>query len=162
MFSSDSFWALVSLIIFIAIIYAVGAPKQIIAALDRRTERIRDELAEARKTREEAQLLLAEYQRKRLDAEKEAESIVEEARQEAKRLTEEANEKLSEMVERRTKAAENKIAQAEAQAVSEVRTKATNLAVAAATQLLERKLGDTKAGKDMMARSIDTVKDRLH
>ena len=161
MFNTDTFWALVGLIIFFVIVVLVGAPKQIIALLDTRTTRIREEIDEARKAREEAQSLLAEYQRKRHDAEAEADSIVEEARREAKRLTEEANEKLREMVERRTKAAETKIAQAEAQAISEVRGRATDLAVMAAADLLKDKLaGD--AGGAMIEQSIETVRQRLN
>ncbi len=161
MLQSDTFWALVGLIIFIVIVAAVGAPKKILALLDKRTDRIRDDLDEARKAREEAQALLAEYQRKRRDAERDADAIVEEARREAKRLTEEANEKLREMVERRTKSAENKIAQAEAQALGEVRTRATNLAIAAAADLLAKKL-DSDAGSKMIDRSIETVQQRLN
>lgn len=161
MLSSDSFWALVGLIIFFVIMFAVGAPKMIFNALDNRTTRIRKELDEARKSREEAQALLAEYQRKRRDAEAEAEHIIEDARKEARRLTEEANEKLREMVDRRTKTAETKIAQAEAQAVAEVRGRATDLAVAAATQLLSQKVTGDTAGQ-MVDQSIDTVKARLN
>lgn len=161
MFSTDTFWAFASLIIFLVIVFAAGAPKQITALLDKRTNRIRDELEEARKSREEAQALLSEYQRKRRDAEAEADAIVEEARREAKRLTEEANAKLAEMVERRTKAAETKIAQAEAQAIGEVRSRATDLAIAAATDILGKKLSGAAGGK-MIDNSIETVRTRLN
>ncbi|MEM0908052.1 MAG: ATP F0F1 synthase subunit B [Pseudomonadota bacterium] len=161
MLQSDSFWALVGLILFGVIIVIVGAPKKIIALLDKRTDRIRDELEDARKMREEAQSLLAEYQRKRHDAEAEAEAIVEEARREAKRLTDEANQKLSDMVDRRTKAAENKIAQAEAQAISEVRSRAADLAVRAATDLMRERIDKATAEK-MTEESIATVGQRLN
>jgi len=161
MLESDTFWALIGLILFLAIVVAVGAPKTIVAMLDKRTDRIRDELDEARKAREEAQALLAEYQRKRRDAERDADAIVEEARKEAKRLTDEANEKLRDMVERRTKSAENKISQAEAQALGEVRARATDLAIAAAADLLAKKL-DSDAGSQMIERSIATVQQRLN
>ncbi|WMS41753.1 ATP F0F1 synthase subunit B [Acuticoccus sp. MNP-M23] len=161
MLESDTFWALIGLIIFAVIVVAVGAPKKIVALLDKRTDRIRDDLDEARKAREEAQALLAEYQRKRRDAERDADAIIEEARKEAKRLTEEANEKLRDMVDRRTKSAENKIAQAEAQALGEVRARASDLAVAAAADLLTRKL-DGNAGAKMLDESIETVQQRLN
>lgn len=161
MLETDTFWALVGLVIFGVIVVVVGAPKKIVALLDKRTDRIRDDLDEARKAREEAQALLAEYQRKRLDAERDADAIIEEARKEAKRLTEEANEKLRDMVERRTKSAENKIAQAEAQALGEVRARASDLAIAAAADLLTRKL-DGSAGSTMIDRSIETVQQRLN
>lgn len=161
MLQSDSFWALVGLIIFFIVVVAVGGPKRIIAMLDGRTNRIRAELDEARRTREEAQALLAEYQRRRRDAEAEAQVIVEEARNEARRLTEEANEKLRDMVTRRTKTAETKIAMAEAQAISEVRGRAADLAVAAATELLTKTLAG-KAGEAMIDKSIGEVRQRLN
>lgn len=161
MLESDSFWDLVGLILFFVVVFAVGAPRMVLKALDARTDRIRNELDEARKSREEAQALLAEYQRKRREAEAEANAIVEEARREAQRMSEEANLKLREMVERRTKAAEDKIAQAEAQALAEIRGRASDLAVAAATRILSDKLsGD--ASQRMIDDSIATVRERLH
>lgn len=161
MLESDSFWALVGLIIFFVIVFAVGAPKRVVSALDARTSRIRKELDEARRAREEAQSLLAEYQRKRREAEAEAATIVEEARREAQRLTEEANTKLRELVERRTKSAEDKIAQAEAQAIAEIRGRAADLAIAAATKILSDKLAGGAAQK-MIDDSIAVVRQRLH
>ncbi len=161
MLGTDTFWAFVSLVIFLILVFAAGAPKQITALLDRRSQRIRDELEDARKSREEAQSLLSEYQRKRREAENEADAIVEEARREAKRLTEEANQKLAEMVDRRTKAAENKIAQAEASAIGEVRARATDLAVAAAADILAKQLSGS-AGAKMVDSSIDMVRQRLN
>jgi len=158
---TDTIWALISLIIFLVLVFAAGAPKQILGLLDKRTQRIRDELDDARKAREEAQALLAEYQRKRRDAEADAEAIIDEARREAKRLTEEANAKLTELVERRTAAAENKIAQAEAHAIGEVRARATDLAVAAATDILSQRLSG-EAGTAMVDSSIETVRQRLN
>jgi F-type H+-transporting ATPase subunit b len=161
MLESDTFWTLVGLILFFVVVIAVGGPRWVLNRLDARTDRIRNELEEARKSREEAQALLAEYQRKRRDAEAEAESIVEEARREAQAMTEEANARLREMVERRTAAAEAKIAQAEAQATAEVRARAADLAVSAAAEILrERMTGDT--GQQMINDSIDTVRQRLN
>ena len=161
MLESDTFWALVGLILFLILLIALGVPGKLLKQLDSRTARIRGELEEARKNREEAQALLAEYQRRRRDAEAEAQTIVEEARKEARRLTEEANEKLRDMVERRTVAAESKIAQAEAQAVAEVRGRATDLAVAAATRVLDEKLEGETAQK-MLDSSIEVVRNRLN
>ncbi|ORE96110.1 F0F1 ATP synthase subunit B family protein [Acuticoccus yangtzensis] len=161
MLNSDTFWALVALIIFVGIIIAVGGPGMIARALDGRTNRIRTELDEARKAREEAQALLAEYQRRRRDAEAEAQSIVEEARKEARRLTEEANEKLRDMVERRTKSAEAKIAQAEAHATAEIRGRASELAIAAATDILKARVAGATADR-LVSDSIETVRQRLN
>lgn len=161
MLESESFWALVSLIIFFAILFVYRLPSKVNELLDKRTARIRAELDEARRNREEAQSLLAEYQRKRRDAEAEAEHIIEDARKEARRLTDEANTKLREMVERRTKAAENKIAQAEQQAIAEVRNRAAELAVTAAADVLRDKLTGEKATA-LIDSSIDTVRQRMN
>jgi len=158
---SDSFWALIGLIIFFVIVFAVGAPRMVTRTLDARTDRIRNELDEARRSREEAQALLAEYQRKRREAEAEANAIVEEARREAQRMSEEANARLREMVERRTKAAEDKIAQAEAQATAEIRGRASDLAAAAARRVLSEKLSGESSQK-MIDESIAAVRQRLH
>lgn len=158
---NDTFIALVGLVLFFVIVVVVGAPGRIIGVLDNRTNRIRGELDEARRSREEAQALLAEYQRKRRDAEAEAEQIVEDARKEAKRLSEEASRKLDEMVERRTKAAEQKIDQAEKQAIAEVRSRAAELAIAAASEILKDKVSGERAAS-LLDDSIDTVKARLN
>ncbi len=112
-------------------------------SLDARADRIRDELEEARRLREEAQSLLAEYQRKRKEAEKEATEIVAIAQREAHGLLEEARKKTEEYVARRNKLAEQKIAQAEIEAVNEVRASAVDIAVAAASRILAEKV-DTK------------------
>lgn len=163
MLQSDSFWALVGLILFLVLIASVGVPKMVLQALDKRTARIKAELDEARKNREEAQALLAEYQRKRLDAEREAEEIVEEARREAKRLTEDAEAKLSDMVARRTQTAESKIAQAEAQALSQVRDRAADIAVAAAADVLRAKFSGGSAESDaLFDRSVQAVRTSLN
>ncbi|HRN85505.1 MAG TPA: F0F1 ATP synthase subunit B, partial [Hyphomicrobium sp.] len=93
-----------------------------------------------------AQELLADYQRKAREAEDEAKSIVEQARREAEMLAAETRKQLAEQVERRTKAAEDKIARAEAQAVSDVRAAAVDLAVAASERILKSKIsGDAAA-----------------
>lgn len=161
MLESDTFWALVGLVLFLLILAYYRIPKLIAGFLDQRTERIRTELDEARRLREEAQGLLAEYQRKRRDAEAEAEAIVEEARREAERLTHEAKEKLRELVERRTQAAEEKIARAEAQAIADVRSRAAELAVAAAREVLRKKVRGEVADQ-ILEDSIRTVRERLN
>ncbi len=161
MLQSDSFWALVGLVLFFVIIFYFRVPGMVLKALDRRTQRIQDELDEARRLREEAQGLLADYQRKRREAEEEAASIVEEARREAARMADEAKVKLDEMVARRTAAAESKIEQAEAQAVAEVRGRAADLAVAAAASVLRDKVkGDVAAS--LTESSIEQVRQRLN
>lgn len=156
-----TFWALIGLVLFIALIAYLKVPGKIGGALDKRADDIRDELEEARRLREEAQALLSDYQRKRHEAEEEAANIVAEATAEAERLTVETNKALEEMIARRTKAAEDKIAQAEAQAVKEVRSKAADIAVRAAEDILSSKVKD-KVADDILAKSIDQVKANLN
>ena len=134
-------------------------PAMITKSLDDRADKIRTDLDEARKLREEAQALLAEYQRKRRDAESEAESIVEAAKREADTLAADAKKKLDEYVERRTKMAEQKIAQAEAQAMQDVKAIAAERAIAASEQVLMSKLSD--GGASLIKSSIAEVKSKL-
>lgn len=145
MLESTSFWIAVSFFGFIALIIYYGAPKMIGKALDDRADAIRAELNEARRLREEAQNLLAEYQRKQRDAETEAQGIVAQAKYEAELLATEAREKLTESLERRTKLAEDKIVQAEAQAIKDVRAHAAEVAIAAAGQLIADELSKDKS-----------------
>lgn len=155
-----TFWALVGLIIFLAIIIYMKAPSMMTASLDKRASRIADELEEARKLREEAQALLAEYQRKQRDAEKEAADIVSAAEANAARMAEEAKQALEELIARRTKMAEVKIAQAETQALQDVRAVAADAAVSAAQRILSEKMTGTTASKQITA-SISEIKSRL-
>lgn len=140
------FWVLISFILFIGVLIYYGVPGLIGKALDQRATAIRTELDEARRLRDEAQELLADYQRKAREAEDEAKTIVDQARREAEILAADTRKQLAEQVERRTKAAEEKIARAEAQAVSDVRAAAVDLAVAASERVLKSKVtGDTAA-----------------
>ena len=145
MLSTPEFWVAVSFVGFVALVIYLGAPKMIAKALDERAEGIRSELDEARRLREEAQNLLAEYQRKQRDAEAEAEGIVAQAQHEAELLAAEARQKLKETLARRTKLAEDKIAQAEAQAIKDVRSRAADVAIEAAGKLIADELSKDKA-----------------
>lgn len=156
-----TFYALVGLIIFLALIVYLKVPGIVGKSLDARADKIRDELEEARRLREEAQSLLAEYQRKRKEAEKEAGEIVAIAQREAHGLLEEAKKKTEEYVTRRNKLAEQKIAQAEVEAVNEVRASAVDIAVAAASKILADKV-DAKASADLFKSSLTEVKSRLN
>jgi F-type H+-transporting ATPase subunit b len=154
-------WAFVALIVFLGLLLYMKVPGQIGAALDKRAANIATELEEARRLREEAQALLAEYQRKREAAVHEAEDIISNARAEAVRLAEEAEASLASLIERRTRAVETKIGQAESQALAEVRTIAADVSIAAATRILSEKVKGPVAA-DLMARSIGEVKARLN
>lgn len=156
-----TFWAFVGLVIFLGAMVWIKIPSKIGSALDKRADAIRSELDEARRLREEAQALLSDYQRKRHEAEAEAEAIIAEASAEAERLTVETNQALEELIARRSKAAEDKIAQAETQAISEVRARAADIAVAAAEQILSATVKD-KVADDILSKSIDQVKAKLN
>ena len=156
-----TFWATVSLFIFLGIVVYMGVPGMIGRSLDARAERIRSDLEEARRLREEAQQLLAEYQRKRKEAEQEAGDIVAAAKREAELLVADAKTKTEEYVRRRNALAEQKIAQAERDAVNEVRSRAVDLAVEAAGRLLAAQV-DSKADASLFKASLADVKARLN
>ena len=156
-----TFWAFISLILFIGIIVYMKVPGMVTKGLDDRSDKIRNGLEEARRLREEAQQLLAEYQRKRKEAEQEAESIVSAAKREAEAMAQDAERKTAEYVERRTALAEQKIAQAEALAVAEVKSSAVDMAVDATEALLAKKMTGAAAG-DMFKQSLAEVKARMN
>lgn len=156
-----TFWALIGLIIFLVLVVYLKVPAMLAKSLDARAEKIRDELEEARRLREEAQELLAEYQRKRKAAEAEAEDIVAAAKHEAVLFAEESARKTEEFVARRTAMAEQKIAQAETQAIADVRSIAVDIAVAAAEKLIAEKVTGAAASK-IIDNSIAEVKNRLN
>jgi F-type H+-transporting ATPase subunit b len=161
MIKEPEFWVAVAFVLFVGVIVYVGAHKKLTEALDHRSARIKGELDEARRLREEAAKLLAEYQRKQREAEREAEAIVADARAEAVRVAAEARVKMEEFVARRTKLAEAKIGQAEAQALADVRAAAAEAAVGAAEKILR----DTAKGKvadDLIAQGIADVKAKLN
>lgn len=156
-----SVWVLVALVIFLGICLYVKAPAMVAKALDGRSARISSELEEARRFREEAQALLAEFQKKRKEAEQEAAAIVEAAKREAEGLAKEAKARTEDYVSRRTAVAEQKIAQAEREAVAEVRSSAVDLAVEAARTLLAART-DAKAGADLFKSALQEVKSKLN
>jgi F-type H+-transporting ATPase subunit b len=155
------FWVAVAFVIFVVLLFYMGLHRSILDALDQRSARIKAELDEALRLREEAQKLLAEYRRRHSEAEREAEAIIGTARTEAERTAAEAKTKMEEFIARRTRMAETKIAQAEAQALAEVRAAAADAAVAAAANIL----ADTTKGKvaeELIARGIREVKTKLN
>lgn len=155
------FWVLVSFVIFMGLLVWKGVPGLVGKSLDQRAAAIRTELDEARRLREEAQQLLADYQRKTREAEDEAKAIIEAAKHEAEVLAAETRKALAEQVERRTKTAEEKIARAEAQALSDVRAAAVDLAVKASESILKAKLAG-EAGSSMVDTAIRDLKGKLN
>jgi F-type H+-transporting ATPase subunit b len=161
MFLEAEFWVAVGFFVFVGLMIYMGVHKTVTQALDSRADRIKADLEEARRLKEEAAQLLAEYQRKRGQAESEAEGIIAGARVEAERLAAEAKTRMEEFVARRTKMAEAKIAQAEAQAAADVRSAAAEAAVAAAEKILRQQTQGPIAG-DLIARGIQDVRKKLN
>lgn len=154
-------WVYIALLAFFLIVMYFKVPATIASSLDQRAVDIKTELDEARRLKEEAQTLLAEYQRKRNEADAEAEEIVSQAKREAEVYAEETRAALAETLERRTKLAEDKIARAEEQASAEVKSVAVNVAVAAAESLMRDKVSGAKGG-DLISAGIDELKTRLN
>ncbi|MDH5748731.1 MAG: F0F1 ATP synthase subunit B [Rhodospirillales bacterium] len=144
MFSDPSFWVAVAFVIFIVAIFK-PVSRMATGSLDQRADDIRADIEEAERLREEAQELLATYERKQRQAAKDAEEITDHARKEAERMAEHAAETLSNVLARREKMAMERIAQAEAAAVEEVRNAAVDIAVEAATRVLAGTLSANKA-----------------
>jgi len=157
----DTFWVAVALVIFLALLAKFGVHKKLVAGLDARGEKVAQELAEARRLRQDAEKLLAEYEAKRKAAETEAAGIIASAKEEATRLAAEAEAKLAEFVTRRTKSAEDKIAQAEIQAEAEVRAAAAEAATRAAEIILRSQMGG-KAGDAAFSTGLQEVKAKLN
>lgn len=155
-----AFWATAALVIFIGLIVYLKVPGMLGKALDGRIKAIESELAEAERLRLEAKFLLEEYESKRQAAASEAESIVAAAREEAFRMTAEAKTSLEALIARRSKAVEDKIAQAESQAVAEVRARSADVAVEAARVLLAQQMG-TK-GDALIDQAIKDVGAKLN
>jgi F-type H+-transporting ATPase subunit b len=160
MFEAE-FWVAVAFVIFVLVLVYVGAHKRIVTSIDERRDRIKSELDEAARLKAEAQGLLDEYRRKLQEAEREAQAIVASAENEAKRLAAEAEAKMEEFVSRRRKMAETKIAQAETQALADVRSAAAEAATAAAAMILTQSVKN-KIADDLIAKGIADVKEKLN
>lgn len=154
-------WSQVALVLFLALMVYFGAPKMIGKSLDDRAAKIKAELDAAKKLREEAQSLLAEYQQKRKDAEAEAAQILAAAQREAAAMAADAKAKTEDYVTRRTALSEQKIKAAESEAVNAVRAAAVDLAVAAAEKLIASKV-DAGADAALFKNSVNEVKTRLN
>jgi F-type H+-transporting ATPase subunit b len=160
MFEAE-FWVAVATILFVLLLFYMGVHKQLAEMIDARRNRIQAELDEARRLKEEAQKLVAEYRRRQGEAQAEADALVDNARAEAERYAAEAHAKLEEFIARRTKMAETKISQAEAQALADVRAAAADAAVAAAGEVLSQTTKGQIAN-DLITRGIADVKAKLN
>jgi F-type H+-transporting ATPase subunit b len=159
--SDPTFWVAVGFVIFVAAVLKMKAGSAITGMLDKRAYDIRKSIDEAASLREEAQQLLAEYQRKQRDAVKETEEMVAHARAEAARLAKDGAEKLEETLKRREQLAVEKVAQAEADALREVRAMSVDIAVAATRSLIASNMDATKSGA-MVDEAISDLSKKLH
>ncbi len=153
------FWIAVAFAIFVALVWK-PVLKAVGGMLDDRARRIKADLDEARRLREEAERLIADYRKKQSEGAAEAEAIIARARDEALRLRHEGEVNLDAAFKRREKAALEKITQAEAQAMAEVRNEAVDLAVAAARRILAEGL-DAERGAALIGKSIQELGQRF-
>jgi F-type H+-transporting ATPase subunit b len=161
MFEDPETWVAIAFVILMGAFAWLGVHRTMLTALDHRSERIKAELDDARRLKDEAAKVLAEYKAKRASAEREADDIVTNAKAEAERIAADAKTKMEDFVARRTKTAESKIALAEAQAVADVRAAAADAAVTAATTILSQSVKGQVAD-DLLAKGIAEVRQKLN
>jgi F-type H+-transporting ATPase subunit b len=161
MFAEPEFWVAVAFVILMGVFAYVGVHRTVLKTLDHRSERIRAELDDARRLKEEAAKVLAQYKSRHASAEREAQDIIASAKAEAERIAAEAKVKMEDFVARRTKTAEGKIALAEAQAVADVRAAAANAAIAAASAILTKSVKGEVAD-DLLTKGIAEVRAKLN
>ena len=160
MLQDPAFWVGLAFLLVIALIYK-PAMKSISASLDGRAALIRTQIEEARKLREDAQALLADYQRKQRDAMAEAERIIQQAKEDATRMRTDAEQDLTRSIERRKQQALERIAQTEAQAIAQVRNTAVDVALNAAEALLRDNIAAGQA-QTMVDKSIAELSKSLN
>ena len=155
MLSDPTFWVAVAFIAFIAILIYVKVPGLVAKQLDDRADRIKAELDEAQKLREDAQAMFADYQRRQRDALATAEEIVAKAKEDAEILRKESEAELQTTLTRRQEMAEAKIRQAEEKALAEVQAIAIDVSISAAEKLMK----DNIKAKDAGALIDQSIKD---
>ena len=151
----------IAFFLFLGLLAYLGVHKFLGKALDDRADRIRADLDEARRLREEAQATFADFERRSREVEGQAKEIVTHAKVEAEQVAERAMADLERSIERRLKAADEQIAMAEASAVREVKDKAVQVAVAAAAEVMAARMSEDKADA-LIDEAIRNVGDRLH
>ena len=154
-------WIAVGFVIVLGLFAWFGVPGMVGKMLDARAAGIAAELDMAKKLREEAEAVLAGYKRKAQDVEKEADAILTGAREDAARFSDDARTALAQLIERRTKQAQDKIAQAEAAAMAEIRALAADAAAGAAEKLIAARLDEKRAGA-LIAQSIQDLPGKLN
>lgn len=160
MFEAE-FWVAVAFVILLGVFGYFGVHRTILKALDNRRDRIQKELDDARRLKDEAVKLVEEYRARRASAEREAQDIITSAKADAERIAAEAKAKMEDFVARRTKTAESKIAQAETQAIADVRAAAAEAAVTAASSIMTQSVKGPVAD-DLIAKGIQDVRSKLN
>lgn len=161
MFEDPTFWVAVGTVLFIVLVVWQGVPQMVAKMLDDRAAAIKSELDEAKRLREEAEVLLKEYRAKTANAAQEAQAIVDAVKVSAERMAVDARAQLAVQIERRAKMAEQKIAQAEAEAIADVRAAATRVATAAASEVIGKRMTETK-GDALIDSAIRDLRAKLH
>ena len=161
MFEDPETWVAIAFVILMGGFAWLGVHRTVFTALDHRAERIKAELDDARRLKDEAAKVLAEYKARRATAEREADEIITNAKAEAERIAADAKTKMEDFVARRTKTAESKIALAEAQALADVRAAAAEAAVTAAGTILSQSVKGQVAD-DLLAKGIAEVRQKLN
>ncbi|WP_027574322.1 ATP F0F1 synthase subunit B [Bradyrhizobium sp. WSM1743] len=161
MFFEPEFWVAVAFVILMVVFGYLGIFKTAITALDHRADRIKAELDDAARLKQEAAKVLADYKIRSAAAEREAADIIANAKAEAERIAADAKAKMEDFVARRTKTAESKIALAEAQALADVRAAAAEAAVQAASTILSQSVRGQVAD-DLLAKGINEVRQKLN
>jgi F-type H+-transporting ATPase subunit b len=159
LFADPEFWVLLAVVAF-AIVVWKPARRAVVGTLDERATRIRGELEEARKLRDEAEQLLTDYRQKEREAAADARAIIAHARDEAERIAAQSARDLQQSLERRQRLAEERIAQAEAKALDEIRAAAVDVAIAAAREVIVSEL-DERRGAAMLDAAIAALPQRL-
>ena len=160
-FADPTFWVAVGTVLFVLLLIRLKVPGQVTKMLDSRADGIRAQLEEAKRLRVEAEALLAEYRRKTANAVMEAQAIIDAAKASADRMAEEAKIQLQHQIERRAKMAEQKIAQAEADAIADVRAAATSVAAQAAGAVIAKRMTEPK-GDALIDGAIKDLSSKLH
>lgn len=159
--ADTNLWVLVAFAIVVGIIFFAGVPGKIAEFFRARADGVRTQLDEARTLREDAQKLLADYQKRQREAETEAQAIIDQAKADAKIMADDARVKIEEQVKRRNKAAEDRIARAEAQAVAAMRGQTSDMAIAAAKHIIANRVDD-RAQASLLDKAISEVRGRLN
>lgn len=159
--ANTDFIVVVSFILFVGVLFYFKVPSMLTGLLDKRAEGIQSEIDEARALREEAQTLLASFERKQRDVQEQADRIVVAAKESATEIAAQAKLDLEKSIERRLRAAEDQIASAEASAVGQVRDEAVRIAIGTASEVIARDMKAARADA-LVEEAISTVAAKLH